>query len=67
MKKLPSFSEWRKDREIYKGQKENPQGYISGNPRFGKTPNKLAGKPDQNRSKIKDKDRKDNFDQEQYE
>lgn len=63
MKKLPTFSEWRKDRETFRGQRDNPQGYISGNPRYGKTPNKLAGKRDQSRAKIKDKDRKDNFDQ----
>lgn len=59
MTKLISFQEWRKDKEKFKGQKENPQGYIAGNPRFGKNPNKLAGNTTNTRSKIKNQDRKD--------
>jgi len=57
--KLISFQEWRKDKEKFKGQKENPQGYIAGNPRFGKNLNKLAGNTTKTRSKIKKQDRKD--------
>ncbi len=63
---LIGFKEWRKDKETFKGQRENPQGYIAGNPRFGKNQNKL-GNSQKTRSKIKDQDRKNNYDQEQEE